>query len=293
VLASNLCQAAQARDVSPGPAEAGDEPGTYRVADGRKHDRDGRGGGLRRLCRECPESGYQHVRPASNQLPGQLWQSFRTSFGRSVLESHVPALAVAQFVEPFQQRLHRRGVLRRSEGEEADPVQLPRRLPLGNERRGEETTGDHREEGASLHGSSRRSIARRWPRIFWRLASRLAWARHRPLQYRWLGVSGASRQIGHSREASTAPVAGARAASGSGGGVDSTEDMPSPYPLPWEGTCWAVGGQGPVADGRRALLRDMFENAKEKLVGERHPFRIIGQGVPAIEPELRVAELAA
>jgi hypothetical protein len=37
----------------------------------------------------------------------------------------------------------------------------------------------------------------------------------------------------------------------------------------------------------------MFENAKEKLVGERHPFRIIGQGVPAIEPELRVAELAA
>lgn len=48
-----------------------------------------------------------------------------------------------------------------------------------------------------------------------------------------------------------------------------------------------------VADGRRALLRDMFENAKEKLVGERHPFRITGQGVPAIEPELRVAELAA
>ena len=53
----------QACDVPPGPAEAGDQPGAYRIADGREHDRDGRGGGLRRLCRECPESGYQR-RPA-------------------------------------------------------------------------------------------------------------------------------------------------------------------------------------------------------------------------------------
>src|SRR5437773_1162194 len=76
VLASNLGQAAQAGDVPTGPAEAADEPGTYRIADGREHDRDGHGGRLRRLCRECPEAGYQHVRPASNQLHSQLWQSF-------------------------------------------------------------------------------------------------------------------------------------------------------------------------------------------------------------------------
>jgi hypothetical protein len=64
--------------------------------------------------------------------------------------------------------------------------------------------------------------------MFWRLDCRLASARHRPLQYRWRGVSGAFWQIGHSREASTAPLAGARAASGPGGGVDSTEDMLEP-----------------------------------------------------------------
>src|SRR6476469_9600707 len=73
------------------------------------------------------------------------------SFSRSVLESHVLALAVAQLVEPLQQRLHRRGVLPGSEGEEADSVHLPRRLRLGGERRGEEAAGDHAKEGSSLH----------------------------------------------------------------------------------------------------------------------------------------------
>jgi hypothetical protein len=35
---------------------------------------------------------------------------------------------------------------------------------------------------------------------------------------------------------------------------------------------------------------DMFEAAKDKLVGERYSFRVVGQGVPTIQPELRVAE---
>jgi hypothetical protein len=38
---------------------------------------------------------------------------------------------------------------------------------------------------------------------------------------------------------------------------------------------------------------EMFESAKERLVGERISFRVVGQGVPVIEPELRVAVLQA
>lgn len=36
---------------------------------------------------------------------------------------------------------------------------------------------------------------------------------------------------------------------------------------------------------------EMFQNAKEKLVGERYSFRVLGKVVPPIQPELRVAEL--
>ncbi len=75
------------------------------------------------------------------------------SFSRSVLESHVLALAVAQLVEPLQQRLHRRGVLLGSEGEEADSVHLPRRLRPGGERRGKEATRQGAEKCAPIHHS--------------------------------------------------------------------------------------------------------------------------------------------
>src|SRR5882724_7949225 len=76
------------------------------------------------------------------------------SFSRSVLESHVLALAVAQLVEPLQQRLHRRGVLPGSEGEEADSVHLPRRLRLGGERPGEEAAAQGTKERSTIHGRS-------------------------------------------------------------------------------------------------------------------------------------------
>jgi hypothetical protein len=36
---------------------------------------------------------------------------------------------------------------------------------------------------------------------------------------------------------------------------------------------------------------EMFKASKEALVGERNTYRIVGQGVPPIQPELRVAEL--
>src|SRR4029434_4488793 len=56
------------------------------------------------------------------------------SFSRSVLESHVLAVAITQLVEPVEQRLHPRGVLPGSEGEIADPIHLPRLLCLDGER---------------------------------------------------------------------------------------------------------------------------------------------------------------
>ena len=114
MLASDLGQPAQTGDVASGPAEAGDQPSPYRIADGREHDRDRHGGRLR------------SARPvASNQLHGQLGQSLRMSFGRLVLERHVLALGVAQLAQPLQQRLHRRGVLPGSEGEEAARYDFP------------------------------------------------------------------------------------------------------------------------------------------------------------------------
>jgi hypothetical protein len=38
---------------------------------------------------------------------------------------------------------------------------------------------------------------------------------------------------------------------------------------------------------------EMFEGAKEKLVADNMFFRVVGQGVPVVESDLRVAELQA
>src|SRR4029453_6944155 len=74
------------------------------------------------------------------------------SFSRSVLESHVLAVAITQLVEPVEQRLHPRGVLPGSEGEIADPIHLPPLLGLDGERRKNEAENENDREPDQPHG---------------------------------------------------------------------------------------------------------------------------------------------
>jgi hypothetical protein len=58
-----------------------------RVPDGREHDRNRRGRGLRRLCRDRPHARDQHVRGGANGIRCQLRQSLRSSFSGAVVEN--------------------------------------------------------------------------------------------------------------------------------------------------------------------------------------------------------------
>jgi hypothetical protein len=85
-------------DVGAGSAQACDQSRADRVPDGREYDRDRRGCGLRRLCRERPHPRDQQVRAGANGICCQLRQPLRSAFSGAVVKNHIVSLAVAQLV---------------------------------------------------------------------------------------------------------------------------------------------------------------------------------------------------
>jgi hypothetical protein len=106
---------------------------------------------LRGLRGERPESGDQHIGLGCNKLRRQRPQTLRMPFRRSIVDDHVRALAVAELVEPLEQRLHQRLVLSGDQGEIADAVRLPARLLRARRKRPYRRATDQRDEVPPPH----------------------------------------------------------------------------------------------------------------------------------------------
>jgi hypothetical protein len=114
-----------------------------------ENDRDRLSRILRCLRRERPKSGDQHVRIFLNQLVRQWCQPLRISFGGTIHEAHVRSIAIAEFVQPLQQRFRQSRVLSGYQREEGNPVRLCRLLRPRRERRNGRRTAEHTKEFAS------------------------------------------------------------------------------------------------------------------------------------------------
>ena len=123
------------RDVPAWSGEARDETGPHRVVRERHDDRDC-GGGL--LGCECHGSICDdNVHLETHQVGGQAWEPFGSSLCPSLFDNDVSPLDVTELAKPLPERLSEGTARGRAEVEGPDAVDLPRRLCLGGERRGE------------------------------------------------------------------------------------------------------------------------------------------------------------
>ena len=143
----------------PGGAETDHEPALDGVRGIRHHDRDRAGGLLRGAGRGIARRD-DAVDVEADELGGKAGQSIRVPFSRPLLDGDVPPLDIAEFpqalAEGIQPHRHGRECLRGG-GQEADPVDLPRRLRPGGERRGEEGECQRAHEDPSRYGVLRSS----------------------------------------------------------------------------------------------------------------------------------------
>src|SRR5262249_45935301 len=91
----------QARDIAAGMTEARDQASAHGIAKVGEHDRDSRGRGLQRLCRESPESRNQYIRLGSDEIHRQWRQPLWPALRGTVLKRHIVTVRVAQLVKPF------------------------------------------------------------------------------------------------------------------------------------------------------------------------------------------------
>ena len=76
------------------------------------------------------------------------------AIGRSVLDDDVLSLDVPEFPQPLSEGIEVGSVHRRGRClQHTDPIHLPRRLGLGGERRGEESTSQSAEERSPVYHS--------------------------------------------------------------------------------------------------------------------------------------------
>ena len=86
-----------------------------------------------------------------DQLGREVGQPVEPTLRESILDDDVLALDPPELTQPFPERLAGTAVTGGRAGrEEADPIDLPRRLRLGGERRGEEAEGAS-DEGSPVH----------------------------------------------------------------------------------------------------------------------------------------------
>ena len=138
-------------DVPARPREARDEPGANGIANTNHDDMDRLGGNLG--CRHSlrPRR-YDDVHLESDQLGRKVGQPVEPTLRKSIVDDDVlpfnpPALSQS-LPEGLQERWGSGG---RAAREITYPVDFPRRLGLGGERRGEETTSQGVDERTSIH----------------------------------------------------------------------------------------------------------------------------------------------
>jgi hypothetical protein len=92
------------------------------------------------------------VHLAANQFGGETREPFVFVLGESVFKDNVLAFDLTEFAQAgAETQEHVRVDTFASGPKKPDPPHLLRLLPLGGERRGEETTSDHAKEGSPLH----------------------------------------------------------------------------------------------------------------------------------------------
>src|SRR5262245_12379256 len=92
-----------------------------------------------------------------DQVLGELRKPLQLPVGEAVLDHHVPSRNVAEITQAVFKGFHGvRRLLARRAHQIPDPRNTPRLLRLGGERRGEEASRNHREEGTSPHQKRRR-----------------------------------------------------------------------------------------------------------------------------------------
>jgi hypothetical protein len=84
---------------------------------------------------------HEHVRLPPDELGGQLGKTLIVPLSPPELDEEVLALDIAEISQCCPEGLHLAGIAgRRGRAQEGNPVDLPRRLCLSGERRGEKTT---------------------------------------------------------------------------------------------------------------------------------------------------------
>ena len=128
--------------LPPGPRQAGDEAGLDRIGGEAPHDDRDRAGGLpgREARRRAGRQDELHLQ--SDQFGRERGQPIVAVLREAVLDDDVLALDVAVLAQSLEKALDQeRPALARADAQKADPVDLPGRLRLGGERRGEEARG--------------------------------------------------------------------------------------------------------------------------------------------------------
>lgn len=141
------------RDVAAGSREALNDPLAHWVAAGCHDDGDAGGHRLGRQRQRATDR-QDHVRVETDELRDDVAESLGPSVGRSALQDEVLPFHIAEGSQALQQRSGpgvdglgpSHGGHRARGQDEADPIDLPRRLRVGSERRGQEAAGDHRHE---------------------------------------------------------------------------------------------------------------------------------------------------
>ncbi len=129
---------AQPGDIAPRLGEARHKSGPHWVTCCRQDDRD-RPGGVFSSLGPKRAAGHYDVHLEPDQLSCEIGEPLSPPLRRSVLEDDVLALDVAQLVQLLSERLiDWVGAGQSPLLKNTDPIDLPRLLRLGGERRGEE-----------------------------------------------------------------------------------------------------------------------------------------------------------
>src|SRR5262249_1150905 len=118
------------------------------------HDDRDRRGGL--LCRDDMRVAARHddVNLERDQVLGELREPLQLPVGEAVLKHHVPSRNVAEITQAVFEGFHEVRLLPARRAQQIpDPGNLPRRLRLGGERRGEDSREGSLNEPASVHYS--------------------------------------------------------------------------------------------------------------------------------------------
>ncbi len=117
-----------AGDVAAGPGKVRDQPGPHRIADADDHDRNGRGGLLRRARRrraECRDQVDRHAHQFRRRLSERLGRAVRGA----IFVGEILALDIADVAQAFAEIVPDRRVVDDADADDLAALRLRRQRP--------------------------------------------------------------------------------------------------------------------------------------------------------------------